>query len=373
MLRHPKIRRYKDDLRGKELPKRETHDHPLTAFKVKDVKLNKVNELKTEQSRKNSVNNNEKSVKPKTISSWGGMDPLSAINYQNEAQEIFFNENFSKSTKSNQQVNSLYDDNFEHWNSKKSMILSKYTTVERLSIKASFLSDGNSSTGPVISVRNLQTTSVAEKVKHRLEQLDDFEEGSIKEMLNLTQQEYVNHIEELNCALHESWESDQRVKALRIAIQCAKLLTDVTVTQFYPSKFVLITDILDNFGGLVYKRIHSKVTSGNIIDDSAKETCKNWFFKIASIRELIPRFYVETAILKTYGFLIEQNQQEYIKSLKRLNKMIRGIGDPLVAIYARVYLSRIAIKIVPNAKLVLKEIFTDFLQSINQVIKLWLF
>ncbi len=35
---------------------------------------------------------------------------------------------------------------------------------------------------------------------------------------------------------------------LTLIIQCAKLLSDTSVIQFYPSKFVLITDILDNFG-----------------------------------------------------------------------------------------------------------------------------
>ena len=32
--------------------------------------------------------------------------------------------------------------------------------------------------------------------------------------------------------------------------QCAKLLADISVIHFYPSKFVLITDILDNFGNI---------------------------------------------------------------------------------------------------------------------------
>ena len=152
------------------------------------------------------------------------------------------------------------------------------------------------------------------------------------------------------------------------------MLADVSVMQFYPSKFVLVTEILDTFGKLVYDRIWEKSTykpSGsskavqlpgtmrfaiivsmdviliccvlicinchkNIkkpciyivcvcslawvfvdlrvyycfaenftpdqVPESAKETCRNWFFKIASIRELIPRFYVEAAILKCYSF-----------------------------------------------------------------------
>ncbi|KAL0617654.1 hypothetical protein AAY473_014520 [Plecturocebus cupreus] len=43
--------------------------------------------------------------------------------------------------------------------------------------------------------------------------------GSQKELLNLTQQDYVNRIEELNQSLKDAWASDQKVKALKIVIQ----------------------------------------------------------------------------------------------------------------------------------------------------------
>lgn len=44
-------------------------------------------------------------------------------------------------------------------------------------------------------------------------------QGSQKELLNLTQQDYVNRIEELNQSLKDAWSSDQKVKALKIVIQ----------------------------------------------------------------------------------------------------------------------------------------------------------
>lgn len=65
-------------------------------------------------------------------------------------------------------------------------------------------------------------------------------------------------IEQLNKELVIAWNTNQRVKALKIAIQCAKFLSDTDVLNFYPSKFVLITEILDTFGSLVYDRLHTK-------------------------------------------------------------------------------------------------------------------
>lgn len=113
---------------------------------------------------------------------------------------------------------------------------------------------------------------VADKVKFRLEQLDDFDDGSMRHMIDLTQQEYIQRIEQLNQELVQSWNGDQRVKALKIVIQCSKMLPDTSVLSFYPSQFVLITDILDMFGKLVYERLNIK--ANNVAGDG-------WYIKTA--------------------------------------------------------------------------------------------
>lgn len=53
---------------------------------------------------------------------------------------------------------------------------------------------------------------------------------------------------------------------------------------------------------------------------------------------MLPRFYVEAAILRCYSFL---TVDQYSAVLSRLSAMTRGIGDPLVAAYARCYLCRV--------------------------------
>jgi hypothetical protein len=168
------------------------------------------------------------------------VDPLSQMAAEFEATNI--SNNLHKKV--------IVESSVESWSSRRAIILNKYTTSERLTIATSFLGGEN-------IVKN-QTT--VEKVRHRLDQLDDFQD--IHFMQNLTQQEYMSKIQQLNSELVAAWKTDQRVKSLKIAIQCSKFLADPSsVMQFYPSKFVLITDILDIFGKLVYDRLKTKSES----------------------------------------------------------------------------------------------------------------
>lgn len=351
---------YEAERRERRCALEEVSDHPLRTNVI------------TEQRRQSST---ERLRLPTT--SWSGPDPLSisegADPLSAMASEQLDLDVPSSSATEEGRGRQAVSPRFEPWENKKAGILAKYSTAEKLSIATSFLSGGEK---VVVKTQS----SVTDKVKNRLEQLDDFEEGSVREMLNLSQQEYTTRIEELHQALRQAWDQDQRVRALKIAIQCSKLLVDTSVVQFYPSKFVLITDILDNFGQLVYQRIHSKAEylkpgskvpvplpadfTPDQVPESAKETCRNWFFKIASVRELIPRFYVETAILRCCSFL---TRREYSGVLLRLTGTICGIGDPLVAAYARCYLCRVGMSVAPEVQEHVLENFWQFLLTYPQL------
>jgi hypothetical protein len=162
------------------------------------------------------------------------------------------------------------------------------------------------------------------------------------------------------------------------------LLADVTVIKFYPSKFVLVTEILDTFGKLVYERIKKRqqlppeqpgkgrttaerATAQEQLNDQAKETCRNWFYKIASIRELLPRLFTEMAIIRCYDFLKGDPHTEFDEVIMRISTMISGVGNPLVAMYTRTYLARKAHEVSPALKKHLLKGFDDYFLAYKQL------
>jgi hypothetical protein len=128
-------------------------------------------------------------------------------------------------------------------------------------------------------------------------------------MLELSQREYVARVKRMETQMRAAWGRDQKVLALRLAIKCVKLLGDTsTAPQLYPCVFVLVSDALDAFGDLVFTRIKARASEDEAgqslsraladnftaadVNVHAKETCRNWFYKTACIRELLPRMYV---------------------------------------------------------------------------------
>ncbi|XP_071976694.1 VPS35 endosomal protein-sorting factor-like isoform X1 [Engystomops pustulosus] len=362
VVRHSRERDYSEELEScslEKIPVEFGDYHPLKTITVTESKTKKLGRKESTSSTSSSCSSN--SVADPLSSVLDGTDPLSL--FAATAETVAATTEVSRKKRDQEEY---IGSDFEPWSSKRGEILARYTTTEKLSINLFMGSDRGKTTTP--------GSAVSEKVRTRLEELDDLEEGSQKELLNLTQQDYISRIEELNQSLKDAWASDQKVKALKIVIQCSKLLSDTSVIKFYPSKFVLITDILDTFGKLVYERILSMCMDNKTalpanftpdnVNDTAKETCLNWFYKIASIRELVPRFYVEAAILKCNKYLSKTGISE---SLPRLTSMIKGIGDPLVSVYARAYLCRVGMEVAPHIKENLNQNFFDFLLTFKQI------
>ncbi|KAG7226495.1 hypothetical protein INR49_003815, partial [Caranx melampygus] len=299
--------------------------HPLKPIMVTDTKTRRG----ARKGSTSSSSSSSSSVPPDPLSSMlDGTDPLSMFAAASASETPAMSHSASTGDlgrKRREKEEEAVGPEFEPWSSKRGEILARFTTTEKLSINLFMGSDRGKALSP-------GSSAVSEKVRTRLEELDDLEEGSQRELLNLSQQDYANRIEELNQSLKEAWASDQKVKALKIVIQCSKLLSDTSVIQFYPSKFVLITDILDTFGRLVYDRIWT--------------------------------IYVEAAILKCNRFLNKSGIQE---TLPRLTAMIRGIGDPLVAAYARAYLCRVGMEVAPHLKDSLNCNFFDLLGTFRQI------
>ena len=245
-----------------------------------------------------------------------------------------------------------YEEGFTPWAERRDLILTEYQTDKSITIANLKNIDNTDDAAEAMAA----SASVPQsRERGRLDELENSEAEGQRNLLLLTCSEYTQHVRQLNELLTEAWQAQERVKAVKLAIQNAKLLSDATVLQFYPSMFVLVTDLLDNFAKLVFDRIKERGAgldphtgaqlpplgdrfSHKQVSDLAKETCRNWFYKIASVKELLPRVFVEIAIVKCYMFI--EPEKKFPKILQRLAKVLRGVGDPLVAVYARSYLAR---------------------------------
>ncbi|XP_043200314.1 VPS35 endosomal protein-sorting factor-like [Amphibalanus amphitrite] len=219
-----------------------------------------------------------------------GSDPLSALAALDIAQE-------PEQAAPDRRSGAPADD----WPARRRAILAQFTTSQLVTVTTR-AGDAGADT---VSARP------ASRSRARLAQLEtDKDDAAGKEQF--TQQEFIAHTGRLRKQLQQAWQADQRVRALKLVIQACKLLEEVGSAQFYPTVFVLVTDILDVFGTLVYNRVTTKdkeqgspaaPPGGDLVTEAGRETCRNWFYKIASIRELVARLYVEMAVLRCYDLL----------------------------------------------------------------------
>lgn len=233
------------------------------------------------------------------------------------------------------------------WEFKKKQILSEYSVTGSILMNKDAY-DPFEGTG----IEDGTQTRHLDKYAERLAALERRQMNDQK--VEITQGQFEAHVRKLSDNLDKAWARDERVASLKIAISLSKLLSDTNYPQFYPVMFVLVTDVLERFGEMVFNRLKNKAEDAlneghtgkkrqRLPDDFcaddvptvAKETCRNWFYKVACAKELLPRLMIEATLLRSYRFLTDG---DYTQILARMASLSRGLGDPIVSLYARAYL-----------------------------------
>ncbi|KAL9309260.1 putative vacuolar protein sorting-associated protein [Arabidopsis thaliana] len=197
------------------------------------------------------------------------------------------------------------------------------------------------------------------------------EQTSLEEPAKIiSQHEYIAKVHELRDGINSAWQAEDRVTSLKLSIKVTKLLMDTTVLRFYPTVFVIVTDMLDMLGDMVWERIKQKAEldiDGTMIFNQVISALKQERLAITGFAKLVlfenfslackapsiiiflilPTFlclsiglslyahsYLELAILPCWRFLINQPMEV----LDRLVMMVRGLADPLTSLYCRLYM-----------------------------------
>lgn len=88
--------------------------------------------------------------------------------------------------------------------------------------------------------------------------------------------------------------------------EVSALLSSPQSPRFYPHKFVLVTDLLETFGQLVFERLKSRANEERLkngldplpsqfsttdVLEKTRLTARNWFGKVSEINDIIQRLY----------------------------------------------------------------------------------
>ncbi|KAI6171993.1 hypothetical protein M3Y98_00923500 [Aphelenchoides besseyi] len=218
---------------------------------------------------------------------------------------------------------------FRPWREYRRLIEESFHSTESLKLESSFL-----------------TSKPSEKNRKRNQSND-----TPVKVHELTEDEYCRRFRDLTKTLERLWDEEKRIECIKLCTEVASFLSQPHASRFYPRKFVLVTDLL------VYDRLHKKANEERAavnlpalapkfetadVLEKTRMRARNWFGKISEIRQVIPRIYVEMAIMSSMKFVDETSISE---NITRLCSLCCAVHHPLTSTYARLYLCRVTMRL----------------------------
>ncbi|EAY18986.1 hypothetical protein TVAG_246640 [Trichomonas vaginalis G3] len=146
--------------------------------------------------------------------------------------------------------------------------------------------------------------------------------------------------------LHQDGEHWQMIET--VSTTC-KLLSNTKSPQFYPAQFIMVLELVEIFGKMVYKRIAEYPTSkADFLKDPNGTTqvlCLNWSMILSRTSQLLPRLLLQTTFLKCIEF---HPFKTFDDSVQQVVNGIHGLGSGSAGIFVRAFLIYTIFSLKPN-------------------------
>ncbi|KAI6184203.1 hypothetical protein M3Y97_00571100 [Aphelenchoides bicaudatus] len=254
---------------------------------------------------------------------------------------------------------------FKPWRDYRLQILDEFHSKDLLCLETSFL----------------KTTTT----KHVRKKRPNEQAASIGVFHDLAEEDYKRRLNELSRVLHQLWEEERRLECIKLCREVSALLSSPQSPRFYPQKFVLVTDFLETFGRLVFDRLRSKANEERIkngldplpsqfsttdILEKTRITARNWFGKVSEINDVVQRIYVGACLMPCMKFM---DNSAISDNLMRLCVLACSLQHPLTSAYARCYICRISMRLMPDNRAPHWKCINDWIQNFQQqpMVLLW--
>ena len=264
------------------------------------------------------------------------------------------------------------------WLTKRSQILREYRSELQLDVSSSLAEE---------SIETEASRAREQLARVEREQIDakDRVRERTQSTQRMSQKELILHLDKMARDLELYWDRGEMVAALHIVNTTCQIVLVPSQPQIFPYIAALAHKFLDFFGTLVFQRLMRLAVAPDwqpgkgkpeprlpedvpvSVSTTALEKCRNWIFKVACIGELGPRLYVSFALLRCFGFL-DPTGDTAARNAEVFARQIRGVGNPLVAAYLRMYLVH-RVALLGNPQLtasIARILFLDWVVTQNQ-------
>ncbi|OHS96304.1 hypothetical protein TRFO_37518 [Tritrichomonas foetus] len=177
-------------------------------------------------------------------------------------------------------------------------------------------------------------------------------------------------IKKQSAELQRLHNKSQHWEMIELISNACQLLINIKSPQFYPAQFMMVLELVECFGKMVYDRI-SKHTSAGKEDfmkdkDGTRELLAlNWSMILCRTSKLLPRLLLQIAFLRSVKFHPFKTIPE---AIDQVVTAIPGLGSASSGIYVRTYLIYTIYTYFPNKSCdIILPLFTSYAQGLIHI------